>query len=97
MKLKWFSGGSERGNEAISIVDNLLKDIDSNPTDAPLKQVLLSYKDELEKKESSIPYILSRMNIAVANVVTKNGIILSKTQSSELSKLTKLSNIRYGY
>lgn len=97
MKINWFSGGNDRGNEALSIINTLLNDINNNPKDIPLQKVLYDYKDELEKRESSIHFILSRMNIAISNVVTKNGIVLSDNQSSKLSKLIKLSNIRYGY
>ena len=92
--IKWFSGGSDRAQAAISIINNVLND---TPEDNALRKVLIAYKDELEKQESSVPYILSRMNIALSNVVTKNHIILSKSQADKLSELIKLSYISYGY
>jgi len=96
-KIKWFSGGTDRGKEAITIITELLTDLEKDPKTAPLQEILISYKNELEKQESSIPYILSRMNIAVSNANVKNGISLSESQSSKLSKLNALSNIYYGY
>lgn len=94
MTIKWFSGGSDRAQAAISIINDVLND---TPEDNALRKTLIAYKDELEKQESSIPYILSRMNISLSNVVTKNHIILSKSQADKLGKLTKLSYIPYGY
>jgi len=96
-KMKWFAGGNDRSQEAITIIEALLTDLETDPKTKPLQAVLISYKDELEKQESSIPYILSRMNIAVSNTNVKNGITLSESQSSKLSKLSALSNIYYGY
>ena len=40
---------------------------------------------------------LSRMNIAVSNVLIQEGIRLSESQSEKLKKLSELSNIRYVY
>ncbi|MQS77095.1 bacteriocin immunity protein [Lactobacillus halodurans] len=97
MTIKWFSGGSERADAAISVIDDVLTDIYNYPEDATLQKVLLDYKDELEKQESSVPYILSRMNISLSNVVTKNHIVLTKSQSSKLTELAKLTYIPCGY
>ena len=97
MKLKWFSGGSDRAHNAILIINDLLTDLQYYPEDITLQKVLLDYKDELEKQGSSVPYILSRMNIALSNVVTKNHLTLSQSQSDKLSKLLSLSYIPYGY
>lgn len=97
MTIKWFSGGSERAAAAISVIDDVLTDINNYPEDAALQKVLLDYKDELEKQESSVPYILSRMNISLSNVVAKNHIVLTKSQSSKLTELAKLTYIPYGY
>lgn len=94
---KWFASGIERGDEVIKIITELINDLSANPTNAPLEKTLLSYKDELEKKESSVPYILSRMNIAVSNTIIKNHITLSQGQSDELKRILKQSNSWYGY
>lgn len=96
-KLSWFSGGGERSQEAVVIIDALVSDLASQPTTEPLKQVLNHYRVELVKRESSVPMILSRMNLDVARILTQNGIVLSTSQSSQLKAITALSNIRYGY
>jgi len=96
-KLKWFSSGIARGNQAVAIITELLVELNNDSSSLPLQKVLDDYKVELEKKESSIPYILNRMNIAVSNVTLKNGISLSASQSSKLEQLQKLSYIYYGY
>lgn len=62
-KVKWFSGGVERGNQAVQIINELLND-DKIISDSPLEITLKKYRIELQQKESSIPFILSRMNLA---------------------------------
>lgn len=42
-----------------------------------LKQVLLSYRGELAKSQSSAPYILSRMSIEISTIVRKDKLILT--------------------
>lgn len=96
-KLTWFASGKDRGDEAISIIDDLLTGVDDDASKQPLKEVLIEFKDELEKKESAVPYILSRMNVSISNVLHKNKITLTKDQQSKLQQLTQISNIRYGY
>lgn len=95
--LKWFSGGNDRSEQAILIIANLLNDLSSDHKDNSLQLILNNFKNELEKKESSVPLILSRMNVEIANTIQKNSIILSDYQSNELKKLRAISNIRYGY
>ena len=96
-KLTWFAGGKDRGDEAISIIDDLLNNLNNDTNKQPLQEVLIEFKDELEKRESAVPYILSRMNISISNALHKNEISLTEEQQSKLQKLTQLSNIRYGY
>ncbi|MBX9075363.1 bacteriocin immunity protein [Streptococcus anginosus] len=91
VKIKWFSGGKERRDEAITIIDELL----SNLTDSDLKKVLLSYREELKKQEIATPFILSRMNLAVSQEMIEKSIRLSEVQSNRLKRLRSLSNIRY--
>ncbi|UTB70044.1 hypothetical protein [Latilactobacillus curvatus] len=55
-----------------------------------------SYQAELEAQTTAVPFILSRMNIAIANVVQK-GLQLSASQQAKLKEMTALSTIRYGY
>lgn len=96
-KLKWYSGGQERGNQAITIIKELLNVLEENKKNDELKKILDKYIDELHKNQSSIPFILSRMNIDISNTIRKNEISLSNNQSDILKKLFALSNIRYGY
>ncbi|GEO59416.1 bacteriocin immunity protein [Companilactobacillus bobalius] len=96
-KLTWFAGGKDRGDEAIAIIDDLLNNLNTDANRQPLQEVLIEFKDELEKRESAVPYILSRMNISISNALHKNKISLTEEQQSKLQKLTQLSNIRYGY
>ncbi|WP_345892970.1 bacteriocin immunity protein [Enterococcus cecorum] len=97
MSIKWFSGGKERKNEAIMILEGLIKDLDSETKNLPVQKVLSSYRKELIDEPSFIPFILSRMNIEVSKVLVDNGIELSHSQSEKLKKLSSLSQIRYGY
>ena len=96
-KLSWLSGGGERSQEAVVIIDALVSDLANQPNAEPLKEVLNHYRVELVKRESSVPMILSRMNLDIARILTQNGIVLSTSQSSQLQAITALSNIRYGY
>ena len=91
VEINWFSGGKERRDEAITIVDDLL----SNLTNPDLKKVLLSYREELKKQEIATPFILSRMNLAVSQEMIEKSIRLSEVQSNQLKRLRSLSNIRY--
>jgi len=95
-KLKWFVGGKDRSEVAISIIDNLLDNLDDDTT-RPLQEVLTDFKVELEKRESAVPYILSRMNLTISTTMHKNGITLPKDQQEQLQQLTQLSSIYYGY
>ncbi|MGY3749657.1 bacteriocin immunity protein [Vagococcus acidifermentans] len=96
-KLKWFSGGKDRGNQALTLITELLKELSNDPKSNTLQNVLLNYKDELERKQSAVPHILSRMNLDISSAIRKDQLSLSHTQSSVLNELTTLSTIRYGY
>ncbi|MDG5114114.1 bacteriocin immunity protein [Companilactobacillus pabuli] len=96
-KLSWFAGGKDRGDAAISIIDDLLNSLNVDANRQPLQEVLIEFKNELEKRESAVPFILSRMNISISNTLHKNKIPLTKDQQAKLQQLTQLSNIRYGY
>ncbi|AXN36616.1 bacteriocin immunity protein [Latilactobacillus curvatus] len=95
-KVKWFSGGVERGNQAVQIINELLND-DKIISDSPLEITLKKYRIELQQKESSIPFILSRMNLDISKALRSDPNQLSKEQTNKLKNLTSLSNIRYGY
>ena len=89
--IKWFSGGNERGDQAVNII-NVLLDYKELSQNSQLRKTLLEYKVELQKKESSVPFILSRMNLDISKALRNN-----EEQKKYLKQLTSLSNIRYGY
>lgn len=95
--LKWFAGGSERRCEAMAIIDHLLEDIKDTPQLTPLKNQLVMYKRRLKNDGTSIPFILSQMNVGISRVLIDNKLILSENQSEQIKKLRELSAIRYGY
>lgn len=93
--VKWFSGGNERGDQAVNIINVLLdyKDLSQNDQ---LRKTLLEYKVELQKQGSSVPFILSRMNLDISKSLRNDGVYLNEEQKKYLKQLTSLSNIRYG-
>ena len=95
--LKWFAGGSERRCEAMTIIDDLLEDIKDAPQLAPLENQLVIYKRRLKDDGTSVPFILSQMNVDISRVLIDNKLSLSESQSGQIKKLRELSAIRYGY
>ena len=95
--LKWFAGGSERRCEAMTIIDHLLEDIKDEPQLTPLKNQLVIYKRRLRDDGTSVPFILSQMNVALSRVLIENKLSLSESQAKQIKKLRELSAIRYGY
>ena len=95
--LKWFAGGSERRCEALAIIDYLLEDIKDTPQLTPLKNQLVMYRRRLKNDGTSIPFILSQMNVDLARILIDNKLSLSESQAKQIKKLRDLSNIRYGY
>ena len=95
--LKWFAGGSERRCEAMTIIDHLLEGINNTPQLAPLKNLLVSYKQRLEYDGTSIPFILCQMNVDISRMLIDNKLMLSESQAEQIKKLRELSAIRYGY
>lgn len=95
--LKWFTGGSERRCEAMTIIDHLLEDIKDVPQLTPLKNQLVIYKRRLEDDGTSTPFILSQMNVDISRALIDNKLILSESQANQIKKLIELSAIRYGY
>ena len=95
--LKWFAGGSERRCEAMTIINHLLEGINNTPQLAPLKNQLVRYKKRLKDDGTSVPFILSQMNVDISHVLIDNKLILSENQSEQIKKLRELSAIRYGY
>ena len=95
--LKWFAGGRERRCEAMTIIDHLLEDIKAAPQLAPSKNQFVIYKRRLKDDGTSLPFVLSQMNVDLARVLIDNKLILSESQAEQIKKLRKLSAIRYGY
>ena len=95
--LKWFAGGIERRCEAMTIINHLLEDIKDTSQLAPLKNQLVIYKRRLKNDGTSVPFILSQMNVDISRVLIDNKLILSEGQSEQIKKLRELSAIRYGY
>lgn len=95
--MKWYSGGSERSEQAITIIKALLTDLQDASKGPTLQTVLTTYQAELESKKASVPLILSRLNLAIANALQEDGLTLSDAQAEQVKALTALSNIRYGY
>ena len=95
--LKWFTGGSERRCEAMTIINHLLEDIKTTPQLTPLKNQLVSYKRRLKNDGTSTPFILSQMNVDISRVLIDNKLTLSEGQAEQIKKLRELSAICYGY
>ena len=95
--IKWFAGGSERRCEAMAIIDHLLEDIKDTPQLTPLKNQLVIYKRRLKNDGTSVPFILSQMNVDISRALIDNKLILSESQANQIKKLRGLSAIRYGY
>lgn len=95
--LKWFAGGSERRCEAMTIIDHLLEDIKDEPQLTPLKNQLVIYKRRLRDDGTSVPFILSQMNVDISRVLIDNKLGLSESQAEQIKKLRELSAIHYGY
>ena len=95
--LKWFAGGSERRSEALTIINHLLEDIKDTPQLVPLENQLVIYKRRLKDDGTSVPFILSKMNVDISRVLIDHKLNLSESQAEQIKKLRELSAIRYGY
>ena len=96
-KLNWFSGGKERSNQALALITEILRELDTDQNSQALQKVLANYQNEWRKEERPIPFILSQMNVEISNILNKKAISLSNTQAKKLKQLLTLSYIRYGY
>ena len=95
--IRWFAGGNERRCEAMAIIDHLLEDIKDTPQLTPLKNQLVMYKRRLKDDGTSVPFILSQMNVDISRVLIDHKLNLSESQAEQIKKLRELSAIRYGY
>lgn len=96
-QIKWFSGGTDRAEQAITLIDAVMNELENESNNVELKHVLIEYRNELDKKEASVPFILSRMNLDLSKAVRNDGVVLPSEISDKLKELSSLSNIRYGY
>lgn len=96
-KLNWFSGGKERSNQALALITEILRELDTDQNSQALQKVLANYQNESRKEERPIPFILSQMNVEISNILNKKAISLSTKQAKKLKQLLTLSYIRYGY
>ncbi|KXT75286.1 bacteriocin immunity protein [Streptococcus sp. DD12] len=97
MGIKWFSGGNERKEEALSLMDDLLKDLSSHQGDPNLAQVIQKYHQELADGTGAVSLVLSRFQLEITRYLSENAVKLSDNQESLLKEIRKLSEIRYGY
>ncbi|MGX2946990.1 bacteriocin immunity protein [Enterococcus alishanensis] len=95
-KLKWFAGGDERRKKAISELKKLSERLNET-TEVELKELIRDYLAQLETKQESVPFILSRFNIEISNCLSKYSIKLSVEDEESLKNISDLSQIRYGY
>ncbi|ENZ5597950.1 bacteriocin immunity protein [Enterococcus hirae] len=95
--LKWYSGGDDRRKRAEAIITELLEDLELDFGNESLQEVLRSYLRKFKNEGTSIPLVLSRMNLEISNAIRKDGVSLNENQSKKLKELTSISNIRYGY
>lgn len=95
--LQWFSGGSNRKEKAEAIITELLDGLETELGNESLQKVLHSYVGKLKNEGTSVPLILSRMNLEIANALKKDGVPLNENQSKKLKELAAISSIKYGY
>lgn len=58
---------------------------------------VLPKKIKLNKQQTSVPFLLSQLNIEMAKAIQHDSSELSLKQKDIIKKITSLSNIRYGY
>lgn len=94
--VKWFTGGVERGEVVTEKIAELIQLLDPEKG-KPLRELLFDFHQEIKNGHQSIPFILSRMDIAVAKCLVDNGIVLTEDSSQLLKQILSMGQIRYGY
>ncbi|WP_277902623.1 bacteriocin immunity protein [Enterococcus lactis] len=79
------------------IITELLDDLETDLGNDSLRMILHTYLGNLKNEGTSVPLILSRMNLEISNAIKKDGVSLNAKQSKKLKELMSISNIRYGY
>lgn len=93
IKLRYFKGGKERREEALIILEKLIISFE-NDQDIKLRNVLLSYRKELQDNSTSIPIAISRLNVEIAKVISENEIHISDENKHLLKALRDLAYFR---
>ena len=62
-EIKWYSGGSERAEIALSEITTILDLIPAGTSTNELRQLLFDYAQEINEGVTAVPYILSRMSV----------------------------------
>ncbi len=97
MGIKWFSGGTERKEEAIAFMDDLIEDLTLYQENLGLSQLVKRYRQELSDGSGAVSLVLSRFQLDVTRYLSENKVKLNTKQESLLKKIRQLSEIRYGY
>ena len=93
-KLKWFSGGKERREEAIRIIEELLLDLQTNDSATSVKKTLTHYLNEFKTNGTSFPFLMNRMSLELTDVVLHSKVSFTQKQSEKFKELRKLMEIR---
>lgn len=93
-KLKWFSGGKERREEAIRIIEELLLDLQTNDSATSVKKTLTHYLNEFKTNGTSFSFLMNRMSLELTDAVLQSNIHFTPEQSEKLKELRKLMEIR---
>lgn len=93
-KLKWFSGGKERREEAIRIIEELLLDLQTNDSATSVKKTLTRYLNEFKTNGTSFPFLMNCMSLELTDAVLQSNIHFTPEQSEKLKELRKLMEIR---
>ncbi|CAH0417683.1 bacteriocin immunity protein [Periweissella ghanensis] len=92
--VNWFAGGSERDVTALDLINALLPTL---AVDSRLDHVLTDYQTQLTSPTTAVPFILSQLNLAIANATKEDSTQLTAEQTHLIKQIAELSNIRYGY
>ncbi|WP_179395285.1 helix-turn-helix domain-containing protein [Lacticaseibacillus absianus] len=92
-EVKWYAGGSERAKLAIAKLTEIMAALP--PTQASLRALLQTYYDLLMAQGTSVPYVLTTMNLEAAGLMHKQGFLLPPVAEARYKELMRLSNIRY--
>lgn len=93
IKLRYFKGGKEHREEALAILEKLIIYFENDQA-IKLRNVLLSYRKELQDNSTSIPIAISRLNVEIAKVISENEIHIYDENKHLLKALRDLVYFR---